>query len=526
MRRIQILDSTLRDGAQAEGVSFSVNDKLNICRALDEFGVDYIEAGNPVSNPKDAEFFRAAGELNLKNAKLCAFGSTRRPGVAPEEDASLCALAASGAPAVTLVGKAWDRQVTEVLGISLEENLELVSSSIAYLASLGLEVIFDAEHFFDGWMANREYTLSVIRSAAFSGASTVTLCDTNGGNLPFEIYMVTKEVVTLLDGVNVAIHCHNDTGCAVANSMAGVYGGANQVQGTFIGIGERCGNANLSTIIPNLVIKSAYSCSCNVAQLFDAARHIAEISNVNLPNNRPYIGSSAFAHKGGMHIDAVLKNPATFEHIDPELVGNKRRLLTSEVSGRSAITPRLQSIAPERTRDSPEIARILAALKESERLGYSYEAAEASLDIMVMKMLGTYRPHFRLVFYKTMGEFPAPPGELSAFASVKIEVDGRTETTAETGAGPVNALDLALRKALRVFYPDIADMKMTDYKVRVLEQNSSTVARVRVLMESCDGQDTWTTVGVSNDVLEASLTALVDAIEFKLSKTDSETATL
>lgn len=520
MRHIRILDSTLRDGAQAEGVSFSVNDKLNICRALDEFGVDLIEAGNPASNPKDAEFFLAAKKLELKNAKLCAFGSTRRPGASPETDASLSALVSAGTPAVTLVGKSWDRQVTEVLGISPGENLELVSSSVSYLVSKGLEVIFDAEHFFDGWMGNRDYALSVIRSAAEAGASTVTLCDTNGGNLPFEIYMVTKEVCALLPGVSVAIHCHNDTGCAVANSMAGVYGGAVQVQGTFTGIGERCGNANLSTIIPNLMIKSAYSCSCDISGLFDTARRIAEISNVNLPNNRPYIGSSAFAHKGGMHIDAVLKDPATFEHIDPELVGNKRRLLTSEVSGKSAIPPRLRNIAPELTRDSPETARILAALKESERLGYSYEAAEASLDIMVMKMLGSFRPHFRLVFYKTMGEFPAPPGELSAFASVKIEVDGKTETTAETGAGPVNALDLALRKALRVFYPDIADMKMTDYKVRVLEQNSSTVARVRVLMESCDGQDTWTTVGVSNDVLEASLTALVDAIEYKLAKTD------
>ena len=521
MKHISIFDSTLRDGAQAEGVSFSVNDKLNICRALDDFGVDYIEAGNPSSNPKDAEFFRTASEsLSLKNAKLCAFGSTHRKGVAPEKDASLQSLLFSGTPAVSLVGKTWDLQVTEVLGISLEENVGLVASSISYLVSQGREVIFDAEHFFDGWMSNRDYALRVLRAAFDAGASFLTLCDTNGGTLPFDIYMATKDAASILPDASIAIHCHNDTGCAVANSISGVFGGASQVQGTFIGIGERCGNADLSVIIPNLVLKSAYKCSGNLSELFDTARRIAEIANVPLENNRPYVGKSAFAHKGGMHIDGVLKNPVTFEHIDPELVGNKRRFLTSEVSGRSAIPAKLRRVAPGLTRSSPETAKILAALKESERQGYFYEAAEASLELMVMKILGTFKPHFRLVFYKTMGEFPVATGELPAFASIKIEVGGRTEVTAETGMGPVNALDLALRKALTVFYPDIADMQLIDYKVRVLEQNCSTDARVRVLMESGDGSDTWNTIGVSNDILEARLLALVDSIEYKLAKID------
>ncbi len=524
MQTIQILDSTLRDGAQAEGVSFSVNDKLNVCRALDDFGVDFIEAGNPASNPKDAEFFRAARSLPLKTAKLCAFGSTRRPGVAPEDDASLAALLAAETEIVSLVGKAWDLQVTEVLGVSPEENLELVASSVAFLVERGRTVFFDAEHFFDGWLSDRAYASAVLTAAKNAGAKVLTLCDTNGGTLPFDVYMAVKDAVALADGTDVAIHCHNDTGCAVASSMAAVFGGAVQVQGTFTGIGERCGNADLSVILPNLVLKSAYSCRGDLPALFDTARRIAEISNVSLENNRPYVGKSAFTHKGGMHIDAVLKDPSTFEHVDPELVGNKRRLLMSEVSGRSTIPAKLRRIAPQLTRESPETAEILAALKESERQGYFYEAAEASLELMVTKILGTFRPHFRLVFYKAVGEYPVASGELSAFASIKIEVDGRTEITAETGMGPVNALDLALRKALSVFYPDLAGMQLYDYKVRVLEQSHSTGARVRVLMESGDGRDTWATVGVSNDIIEASLTALVDAIEYKLMKLDAARA--
>lgn len=516
-RKIEILDTTLRDGAQGEGISFSVNDKLNIVRALDDFGVDYIEAGNPGSNPKDLEFFERASALTLKNSKLCAFGSTRRHSVEAKDDPNIKSLLSAGTPVIVIFGKTWDLHVNEILKISLDENISIVYDTVFCLKSMGKEVIFDAEHFFDGYKANPDYSMEVLRAAARAGSSCITLCDTNGGTMPLDLYDITKKVALAFPDIKTGIHCHNDTDCAVAGTMLAVEAGAAHVQGTFTGIGERCGNANLSAIIPNLKLKNGYACNANVGILSDTARKISEISNTQIDPSRPYIGGSAFAHKAGMHIDGVLKVSRSFEHIDPALVGNKRRFLMSEVSGRSTVLLKIKHFAPQLEKDSKETALLLEKLKELEHFGYHFEAADASFELLVKKVLGLYKPSFKLVLYKTMGEFPVPEGGMPASATIKVEVDGTEEITAVMGTGPVNALDLALRKALVVFYPQIRDMRLTDYKVRVLEQNSTTAAKVRVLIETTDEKNTWTTIGVSNDILEASLIALVDSIEYKLS---------
>ena len=516
-QRIEILDSTLRDGAQGEGISFSVNDKLNIVAALDAFGVDYIEAGNPGSNPKDLEFFEKASELKLKHSKLCAFGSTRRYNVNACDDSNIKSLLSANTPTVVIFGKTWDLHVTEILKISLEDNLELVKDTVTYLKSMSKEVVFDAEHFFDGYKASPEYAMKVLAAAADGGADSLALCDTNGGTMPIDIFEITKKVAEKFSNIKIGIHCHNDTDCAVANSLMAVCAGAGQVQGTFTGIGERCGNANLSSIIPDLKLKNGYDCNGDMAILSETARRIAEIANTQIDNSRPYVGSSAFAHKAGMHIDGVLKLSRSFEHIDPSLVGNKRKFLMSEVSGRSTILNKIKNFAPQLDKDSKETAQILEKLKEQEHFGYHFEAADASFELLVKKVLGIYKPSFNLVLYKTMGEFPVPVGGMAASATIKVEVGGEEEITAVMGIGPVNALDLALRKALTVFYPSIREMRLIDYKVRVLEQNSSTTAKVRVLIETTDEKKTWTTIGVSNDIIEASLIALVDSIEYKLS---------
>ena len=518
LTKIDLFDSMLRDGSQGEGISYSVNDKLNIVKALDDFGIDYIEAGNPGSNPKDLEFFRKAASLKLKNAKLCAFGSTIRKGTSPDDDANMQSIIGANTPVVAIFGKSWDLHVKEILKISNEDNLKIVKDSIAYLKEKGKTVFFDAEHFFDGYKANPKYAMEVLASAAEGGAEALVLCDTNGGCMPLEIFEITKLVRCAFPNQSIAIHCHNDTGCAVANSMMAVAAGAVQIQGTFIGIGERCGNADLSVIIPNLKLKCRYDCGGNLEMLFDTSRKLAEISNLQIENYKPYTGTSAFAHKAGMHIDGVLKMSRSFEHINPESVGNKRKFLISEVSGKSTVLTKIQDIVPSLTKDSPKTAEVLAKLKELEHYGYHFEAADASFEMMVKKVLGTYKPHFKLVLYKTMGEFPVPEGGMPASATIKVEVAGKEEVTAVMGNGPVNALDLALRKALTVFYPSIKDIRLTDYKVRVLEQNSTTAARVRVLIDTTDETDTWTTIGVSNDIIEASLIALVDSIEYKLAQ--------
>lgn len=517
MRRLEILDTTLRDGAQAEGISFSVSDKLLLAQTLDDFGVTYIEAGNPGSNPKDMAFFAQAKALKLKNARLVAFGSTRRKGIAVAEDVNVVSLLEADTPCVSIFGKSWDLHVSEILRATLEENLACVEDTLRFFKEKGKEVIFDAEHFFDGYLANPAYAMQVLLAAQRGGADVLCLCDTNGGMQPLRLYEIVKEVCGRFPDARVGIHCHNDAGCAAANSLLAVEAGCAHVQGTFNGIGERCGNADLSVIIPDLQLKGGYGCvNGNIDTLCKASARVAEIANLVLPNSKPYVGESAFAHKGGMHIDGVDKVSRSFEHIGPEAVGNRRRFLLSEVSGKKAVLLKLKEIAPQLTKDSPEVGAILDRLKELEHQGYQFEAADASFELMVQRVLGTFTPHFTLCMYKTSGEFPHPDGNMSSNAMVKILVDGSDEIAAAMGNGPVHALDLALRKALRVFYPALSDVYLSDYKVRVLETGQATGSRVRVLIESTDGLRKWSTVGASTDIIEASFAALVDSLEYKL----------
>lgn len=517
MKRVEILDSTLRDGAQAEGISFSVSDKLQICETLDSFGVRYIEAGNPGSNPKDAEFFVEAAKLQLREAQLVAFGSTRRKDTRVEEDANIISLMSAKTPAVSIFGKSWDLHVHHILNTTLEENLSCISDTVRYFKEQGKEVIYDAEHFFDGYFANPDYALMTIKAARDAGADVLCLCDTNGGTGPMETYEVCRVVSKSFPDTKIGIHCHNDIGCAVANSLLAVEAGVTHVQGTFNGIGERAGNADLSLIIPGLQLKKGYSVvNGRMAQLTQVSARVADISNIIIPDNKPFVGESAFAHKGGMHIDGVEKLAHSFEHIDPAEVGNNRRFLLSEVSGKKAVLMQLKNIAPSLTKESPEVAQILLRLKELEHDGYQFEAADASFELMVRKVLGTFSPHFDLKMYRTSGEFPPPDGNLTSSAIVKIQVGEQTETSASMGNGPVNALDLALRRALTVFYPELSDVHLVDFKVRVLSSSGATAAKVRVLIESTDGKRKWSTVGASTDVIEASFEALVDSLEYKL----------
>jgi len=517
MNALKILDTTLRDGAQGEGVSFSVSDKLGVVKTLDDFGVAYIEAGNPGSNPKDMEFFRMASGMKLKNAKLTAFGSTRRKGITCDEDDNVCSLLQAGTPAVSIFGKSWDLHVTEILKATLEENLLCVEDTVRYFKDHNKEVIFDAEHFYDGYKANPRYAIKVLDAACRGGADVLCLCETNGGTLPMELYTITKLVCDTFPDREIGIHTHNDSGCAVANTSLAVQAGAKHVQGTFTGIGERCGNADLSVIIPMLQLKQGYDCIAgNLEDLTLTSVKIAEIQNMTVPANKPYVGASAFAHKGGMHIDGVDKLSRSFEHVSPELVGNKRRFLISEVSGKRAVLLKIEGIAKDLTKDSPETAQILETIKEMEHQGYQFEAADASFELLVKKVLGRYKPHFKLLMYRTSGEFPPPDSESTASAMIRIEVGDSIETTASMGNGPVHALDLALRKALCVFYPQLGEVHLVDYKVRVLDTGSATGSTVRVLIQSTDGEHEWTTVGASTDIIEASFAALVDSIEYKL----------
>ena len=512
-----MFDTTLRDGAQTEGISFSVSDKLAIVRALDDFGVRYIEAGNPGSNPKDMEFFRSVSGLQLKNASLVAFGSTKRKNIAVEEDANVISLLEANTDVIAVFGKSWDLHATEILNTTLEENLNCVRDTVRFFKEKGKEVIFDAEHFFDGYNHNPDYALSVLDAAAEGGADVLVLCDTNGGTLPLQVYQVVKTVADRFPAMRLGIHCHNDSGCAVANSMMAVEAGACHVQGTFMGIGERCGNADLSVIIPNLQLKTGRTCIAgSLDKLCDTEIRISEIANLSVPSSKPYVGESAFAHKGGMHIDGVDKLSRSFEHIDPALVGNSRKFLLSEVSGKKAVLLKVKDIAPALTKDSPETTVILEKLKELEHEGYQFEAADASFELLVKRIIGEFKPHFSLDLYKATSEWPAPDGEMNSNAMIKIKVDGSAETTAAVGNGPVNALDAALRKALCVFYPQLASVYLIDYKVRVLETGHATGSRVRVLIESTDGHRKWITVGVSTDIITASFAALVDSLEYKL----------
>lgn len=517
-RTIEILDTTLRDGAQAEGVSFSVNDKYQILDTLIALGVQYIEAGNPGSNPKDREFFARFDEKNpaMDQSRLAAFGSTKRKGSRVEEDEGLRDLLAANTPVIVVFGKVWDMEVRDILRCSQKENLAMICETVDWLSKQGREVIFDAEHYFEACQANREYALSCLQAAREGGATVICLCDTNGAAMPEAVSAMTREAVENLPGVRIGIHCHNDSGVAAANSLAAVLAGASHVQGTLIGIGERCGNANLSTIIPNLQLK--YGLPCIPAErlelLTPLARKMAEIANINLPNNDPFVGTAAFSHKGGMHVDGVKKNPATFEHIHPESVGNSRRFLLSEISGRSAVLDIIRRVNPDISRDAPEVARVLHKLKEMEHQGYHFEGAEASQELLVCKELGLYKPFFNLEKLRIASEQPRS-GAYSAYTYIKIMVDGVGEATAAEGEGPVNAMDRALKKAMEVFYPELTQVRLTDFKVRVINAEA-TASQVRTLIESTDGRLFWHTIGVSTDILEASWQALVDSLEYKL----------
>ncbi|MCX8131210.1 MAG: citramalate synthase [Clostridia bacterium] len=517
-KKIFIYDSTLRDGAQAQGISFTVEDKLKIVERLDKLGVSYIEAGNPGSNPKDLEFFDRIKKIEFKNAKVIAFGSTRRVNIAVGEDANVKSLLKADTPAIAIFGKSWDFHVSEVLKTTLDENLKMIYDTINFFKNKGKEVVFDAELFFEGYRSNPEYAIKTLKAAYDAGVDSICLCETTGGSLPSEIYDVTLKVVKEFD-IPIGIHCHNDSGMAVANSIMAVQAGATQVQGTINGYGERCGNANLCTLIPNLQQKMGFDCipEKNVAYITSVARYVSEIANVILDERAPYVGRCAFAHKAGMHSDAVSKNPKTYEHLDPESVGNERTFLMSEVAGRSAVLSTINQVDESITKDSPETRLILEKLKEMEYQGYQYEGAESSFELIIRKVLGRYEPLFELREFKVIVDEPSLEG-VNSSAMIKIKVDGQDEITAAEGDGPVNALDRAVRKALERFYPKIKEMKLTDYKVRVLDSDQATAARVRVLIESTDGCEVWTTIGVSTDIIDASWKALVDSIEYKLLK--------
>jgi 2-isopropylmalate synthase len=514
---VEILDTTLRDGAQGEGIGFSVQDKLSIACALDELGVSWIEAGNPGSNPKDMEFFRLAGNLSLKQSRLCAFGSTRKKGVTPREDPFLKSLLDAATEGVVIFGKSWDLHVTEVLGVSLEENLAMIAETIAFLKDQGRIVLYDAEHFFDGWTANPEYALKTVKTALEAGADRIVLCDTNGGNFPNTI---TEGVNAVLSFGRIGIHAHNDADMASACSIAAVQAGCRHVQGTLLGFGERCGNAALAAIIPSLELKLGFRClpQGNLESLSELSRRIGEVANVLVPDNMPYIGNHAFSHKAGMHADAILKVRHSFEHIDPRSVGNDRHFLMSEVGGRSAIAERARKIDPSITKDHPVTASLAGKLKTLEAEGWQFEGADGSFELLVRRELGKYKPLFKIDAYRVVSEHPGGSAISCCYAWAKVWVEGQQEIAAAEGHGPVNALDKALRKALNPFFYnfDIEKVRLADYKVRVIDGKDATAAKVRVLIESTDGVNTWSTVGVSEDIIDASRAALVDSIEYKL----------
>lgn len=518
MSRVFVYDTTLRDGAQCEGVSFSCEDKLDILRRLDSFGADFVEGGWPGSNPRDDEFFAKAAGIGLRNARLTAFGSTRRHGVLPEDDANLRNLAACPAEWCCIFGKSWDFQVTDALGISLEDNLAMVEDSVAYLVSRGKRVMFDAEHFFDGWSSDRGYALETLRAAERGGAEWVVLCDTNGGSLPSRMTAGCADALSAV-GVPVGIHCHNDSDMATACSLAAVEAGCTMVQCTVNGMGERCGNANLCAVVPDLALKCGCDVgACDLQGLVSLSKSVGEIANMTPSPGMPYVGDRAFAHKGGMHVSALVKDPRTYEHVDPSLVGNSRRVLVSDMAGRSSISEKLRELGLAPGEDSPEITRMI---KEMESRGYEFEGADASFELLVRRLRGDLRERFSVEGFRVFMD--SREGGMDSEASIKVrDPDGTVEHTAADGNGPVNALDNALRKALQCFYPGLRRVWLTDYKVRVLDEKSATAASVRVLIRTTDGESSWTTVGVSENVIEASLIALVDSLEYALMRQEAD----
>jgi len=520
MRSIEIYDTTLRDGTQSEGVSLSLHDKLQITERLDEIGVDYVEGGYPLSNEKDVEYFKRVRELGLKHAKVCAFGMTRRKGISAAEDPGMRALVDTEAPVCTLVGKTSDFHVGEVLQVPLDENVAMIADSVGSLVDAGREVFYDAEHFFDGWKANRQYAAETIKAAAAAGARVVILCDTNGGTLPEEIAEITRQACECIEplSASVGIHCHNDCELAVANTLAAVDAGAQQVQGTINGVGERCGNVDLVSIIANLGLKKrGYQVlgGHSLEHLTELSRYVYETANLSFRGSQPFVGHSAFAHKGGMHVHAVSRAAETYEHINPASVGNERRILVSELSGRSNIVA--LTTKHNIQHDRALMDKILAEVVKMENRGYQFEAAEASFDLLVKRCAGTFTPHFERIKYHV--EVGADRGrEVVTEGTVKLEVKGQIRHEVAEGDGPVNALDAALRKALNGTYPTLWKMHLVDYKVRVVNSEAGTAARIRVFVESADDHDVWGTVGVSENIIEASWLALVDAVEYKLYK--------
>ena len=525
MSRVQLYDTTLRDGAQREGISFSVEDKLKITRKLDELGIHFIEGGWPGSNPKDTEFFIKAQKINLTNSVLVAFGSTKHPNSKVEEDANLKALVNAETKVVTIVGKSWDLHVTQVLETTLAKNLEMIAESIGYLKAKGITVFFDAEHFFDGYKTNSEYALEVVTTAAKAGADCVVLCDTNGGSL---LHQVTSAIEAVRQKVTVplGIHVHNDAELAVANSLAAVQAGVTQVQGTINGYGERCGNANLCSIIPNLKLKLGIYCLTDeqLSKLSEVSRYVAEVANLIPDNHLPYVGRSAFAHKAGLHVSGLLKWEESYHHVNPEFVGNYPRVVVSELSGKGNIFYKAKERGLTLPVEGKQIQQILEQVKLLESRGFQYEGAEASFELLLRRAQLNYQPPFELIDFMVVVEKHRRPSsdrdqeEILAEATVKVKIGDQIMHTAAEGNGPVNALDQALRKALLQSYPDLAIVKLIDYKVRILEESSGTASKVRVLIESTDGQEQWRTVGSSTNIIEASWLALVDSLEYWLLK--------
>ena len=521
MRTIEIYDTTLRDGSQGEGVNFSLEDKIAITSRLDAAGMDYIEGGYPLSNPKDAQYFTRVRSLTLKHAKIVAFGMTRRRGMRAADDPGMQAMLDAGTSVITIVGKTSTFHVTEVLGVSCEENLAMISDTIAYLTAAQREVFYDAEHFFDGWKLDRDYARETILAAARAGATRIILCDTNGGTLPDEIAAVVKQAVAVLQlaslDVPIGIHCHNDCDVAVANSLAAVAAGAAQIQGTINGIGERCGNADLISVVANLAIKMpGYNCdSLGTSHLTELSRFVYETANMSYRPAQPFVGSSAFAHKGGMHVHAVAKATESYEHIPPEAVGNVRRILVSELSGRSNIAALVTH--PDVKNDKAILDSILGEVCRLENEGWQFESADASFDLLVERCAGSFSPVFKKVIY-TVSVESRPDSGVRTEAMVKLIVGSAERHEVAEGDGPVNALDAAMRKALEPVYPMLRRMHLLDYKVRVINAQEGTAAKVRVSIESTDGDAVWGTVGVSENVIEASWLALADSFHYFISR--------
>jgi 2-isopropylmalate synthase len=517
-KKIYIYDTTLRDGTQTEGISLSVEDKVQIALKLDDFGVDYIEGGWPGSNPKDEEFFKRMAKAKLKNSCVVAFGSTRRAHVHAEKDANLLALLEAKTKAVAIFGKSSVFQAKEILKTTPEENLHMIFDSVHFLAKKGVEVIYDAEHFFDGYKSDPDYALRTLQEAQKAGARVAVLCDTNGGTVTGELVEIVKKVKAALD-IPVGIHTHNDSEMAVANSIAAVQAGAAHVQGTINGYGERCGNANLCSIIPALQLKLGYTCMAkeHLKKLTELSRFVAEVCNMKQSDNQPFVGSSAFSHKGGVHINAVLKNPRSYEHVEPEEVGNKRKLLISELSGKTSIVLKAKGLSLDLEKDSPKTKHIHTLIQSLEHEGYQFELAEASFELLLHRNLNAYKKFFDFESFRVIIE-KTKDALLSSEATLRLLVKGEKTHTVSLGDGPVNALDNALRKALVEFYPSLEEMKLTDFKVRIIDEKSGTAAKVRVLIESKDKQDSWWTVGLSENIIEASWQALVDSVEYKLLK--------